>query len=266
TETTTMNQMGNSRKRSAGIKRLSVAKTESHQETRTLKKNISLKLKGNRDIVKRSKNGFYCNVPECASIRSFSSKLRLEIHHKKVHEGITHPFKCEDCGKSYQMLTQLNFHHKTIHLGQFDLFNCEFCGRGFKLRGNLEQHRVIHTGERRFKCPECPMDFKTPHGKKLHIRYAHTGERPYTCDVCGKGFVSSTKLNNHLKCIHHREDRPIICHICGKNFPIQGYLYMHMKTHEKEAAAAAGLPAKRKPRWKKKPEPPVEEEPVSFEG
>ncbi|CAG7725926.1 unnamed protein product, partial [Allacma fusca] len=39
-------------------------------------------------------------------------------------------------------------------------------------------------------------------------------------------------------------------------FPIQGYLYMHMRTHEKEAAAAAGLPVKSKPRWKKKLDAP----------
>ncbi|CAG7820209.1 unnamed protein product, partial [Allacma fusca] len=178
-----------------------------------------------------TKNRFYCNLQECARTQGFNSKEQLEVHHKKVHEGITHPFKCEECGKTFRLLTQMKVHHKNIHLGQFS-FTCEFCGKGFSGRGNLQKHRVIHTDERNFKCAQCPMDFKTAHGRVLHVRYAHTGERPYTCDVCGKGFVSSTKLNNHLKCVHHREDRPIICHICGKNFPIQGYLYMHMRTHD----------------------------------
>ncbi|CAG7825176.1 unnamed protein product, partial [Allacma fusca] len=114
-------------------------------------------------------------MPECAGTRGFSSKDRLEVHQKKVHEGITHPFKCQDCGKAFRLLSTTKLHYKSIHLGQFS-FKCEFCGQGFVSRAALQKHRVIHTKERNYKCSQCPKDFKTVLGRDLHIRYAHTGK------------------------------------------------------------------------------------------
>ena len=38
-------------------------------------------------------------------------------------------------------------------------FRCEVCGRGFSRQEHVRRHMMLHTGERPFKCKDCPMTF-----------------------------------------------------------------------------------------------------------
>ena len=187
-----------------------------------------------KPVPKSPSRVFQCTVKDCKNRKCYPSQELYEMHMKKAHEGITHPFVCDDCGRKFRANKELQNHIKTVHLGQFP-FICQYCAKGFLSLAALNIHLPKHTDERNYKCDQCPEAFKTRSGLLYHTRSAHTGERPFRCDRCGKGFFSSVKLTNHIKCVHNREERPCICHICGKGFPIRNYLYMHLRSHRADS-------------------------------
>ena len=185
---------------------------------------------------KSSSEMYQCTMKGCKNRKFYSSKELYDMHIKKAHEGITHPFVCDECGQKFRAHMELQIHVKTRHLGQYP-FICQYCGKGFLSVAALNIHLPKHTNERNYKCDLCPEAFKTRSGLLYHTRSVHTGERPFRCDRCGKGFYSSVKLTNHIKCVHNREERPCICHVCGKGFPIRNYLYMHLRTHRDDVGS-----------------------------
>ena len=88
--------------------------------------------------------------PECD--KKFYKSQTMNIHVKKVHEGMDRPHKCPgymgiSCSKDFTTSDGLKDHHKIIHLGL--RFNCPFCSKDcFKRRSALKSHvKVQHPLE-----------------------------------------------------------------------------------------------------------------------
>nr|CAD7574298.1 unnamed protein product [Timema californicum] len=130
--------------------------------------------------------------------------------HRKLEHAEEKPYVCSICSESTKTLYEARAHrksHTTVssvseesggNVKEGDKYAslvCEECGAQGIPRVYY-QHRMIHTGERRFPCNVCGKAFKRSHTLVVHKRI-HTGEKPNICDVCGKGFRQRTDMRKH---------------------------------------------------------------------
>ncbi|XP_015260488.1 PREDICTED: zinc finger and SCAN domain-containing protein 31-like [Cyprinodon variegatus] len=82
--------------------------------------------------------------------RPFTKKKNADSQ-RNVQKKLS--FSCKDCGKYFSAKSILN-QHMLIHTGQKP-FTCDLCGRSFSRKGLLNQHIRIHTGQKTFSCDLC---------------------------------------------------------------------------------------------------------------
>lgn len=162
--------------------------------------------------------------------KTFSQKSNLLRHLNFVHSESRNEkkYSCTQCEKSFKEKGSLKKHQRTKHLNEFFRHPCPYCGK-MVAASTMARHKLIHTGERPFKCtvPDCDKYFRSTSEVKRHVLIHHTTERPYKCDVCGKGFIKMCYLNAHAKV--HSGEKPFVCHFCGKAFPTLYSMQRHKK-------------------------------------
>jgi uncharacterized C2H2 Zn-finger protein len=105
---------------------------------------------------------------------------------------------------------------------------CEMCKKTFSSSQYLEQHKIIHRGEKPHVCPDCPAAFADRTSLRNHAR-GHSGDRPFRCPHCpDKAFRRSDNLKYHLS--SHQTERSFMCARCAKSFRTQKDLKSHEKT------------------------------------
>ncbi|KAM3847914.1 zinc finger protein 213-like [Vipera latastei] len=162
---------------------------------------------------------------ECG--KSFNQADHL-ISHKKTHSAQKR-FTCRECGKSFCNNQSLRSHERK-HTGERP-YKCTECGKSFSCSSNLTSHKRIHTGEKPYKCMECGKTFIHSSYLNSHKRI-HTGEKPYQCVDCGEGFRWNCDLTSHKRI--HTGEKPYRCVECGKTFSFSSSLNSHKRTHTTE--------------------------------
>ncbi|QQP41745.1 Uncharacterized protein FKW44_016206, partial [Caligus rogercresseyi] len=79
-------------------------------------------------------------------------------------------------------------------------YQCSICLKEFTSASSLLTHQEEHRSEKRHRCTQCSMAFRSPSGLKRHGNRVHGNEKQgYKCETCGKGFYERHDLLRHLK-------------------------------------------------------------------
>ncbi|XP_026747816.1 zinc finger protein 678-like isoform X2 [Trichoplusia ni] len=118
--------------------------------------------------------------------KKFVKAIRLEEHNLAVHLKAT-PIRCtaQGCNFACSSRAVLRAHSRCVHRHARALRNhvCHACGKTYTTKKSLEGHLRSHTGERPFKCTECPSTFGYEaalynHNKLVHLKPKTGRARP----------------------------------------------------------------------------------------
>ncbi|KAM3604978.1 uncharacterized protein V6R79_018974 [Siganus canaliculatus] len=209
---------------------------------------------------------FQCDI----CLQRYSTKSNLTVH-KKKHASDA-PFqkkehKCPFCSKLHASKKTLAKHVRRFHPDHIQEFvtkrkrksegwKCAICLKTFTRRPHLQEHMILHSQDRPFKCSFCDEYFKSRFtrlkhqekfhlgpfpceicgrqfndtgNRKRHIECTHGGKRKWTCFVCGKSVRERTTLREHLRI--HSGEKPHLCSICGQSFRYSSSYRLHLRVH-----------------------------------
>ena len=89
--------------------------------------------------------------------------------------------------------------------------------------------RIIHEGEKDYKCEFCPKSLYTIQGLNFHISAIHEEKKEHMCESCGKSFNQPYTLQRHKHTVHegHKDHK---CIFCGLSFAQSWTLRRHVDT------------------------------------
>ncbi|KAL5022190.1 hypothetical protein ScPMuIL_001345 [Solemya velum] len=165
---------------------------------------------------------------QCGASFNFNHSYKL---HLLKHSG-QRPYTCGECGKTYLTANHLKIHTEAVH-GNKKNYSCHFCGRLFSYTTSLKMHVMSHTGERPYQCGQCTQRFINSHSLKYHMESHHsTGER-FECDVCGKSYKTAFLMKSHRR-RHTAAGTRFMCDVCGRQFMFRSTLDAHSVVHHEE--------------------------------
>jgi len=104
-------------------------------------------------------------------------------------------FKCKICGEFCKSKRYLVAHIQS-HFGGG--YKCDYpgCTSVFKENAKLKRHKLVHTGEKAFKCKFCGLMFSLRHNLKTHEK-THTREDLLKCRLCPYETIQKSNLKLH---------------------------------------------------------------------
>lgn len=184
---------------------------------------------------------FQCDI----CLQRYSTKSNLTVH-KKKHASDA-PFqkkehKCPFCNKLHASKKTLAKHVRRFHPDHIQEFltkrkrksegwKCAICLKSFTRRPHLQEHMILHTQDRPFKCSFCDEHFKSRFARLKHQEKYHLG--PFPCEICGRQFNDTGNRKRHIECTHGGK-RKWTCYVCGKSVRERTTLREHLRIHSGE--------------------------------
>ena len=150
-------------------------------------------------------------------------------------------YPCPFCGKQFARGGDLN-RHKLIHTGVRP-HKCDICAKAFARKDHLKNHKSVHLRSlpseaalprrpKKYPCPALACDKKFRHRAELRCHYrTHTGEKPFKCNFDGCERAFTREGDLRRHKLVHSDVRPHKCDICDKAFNRKDNLKNHKNTH-----------------------------------
>ncbi|XP_054899901.1 PR domain zinc finger protein 15 isoform X3 [Poeciliopsis prolifica] len=152
----------------------------------------------------------------------------LVIHREQLPDPAVQKYihPCEMCGRIFNSIGNLE-RHKIIHTG-VKSHCCEKCGKSFARKDMLKEHLRVHDDNRDYLCAECGKGMKTKHALRHHMKL-HKGIKEYECKECNRKFAQKVNMLKHFK--RHTGVKDFMCELCGKTFSERTTLETHKLIH-----------------------------------
>ncbi|XP_063303071.1 PR domain zinc finger protein 15 [Pelobates fuscus] len=175
-----------------------------------------------------AENGYDCSICH----RRFALKATYHAHMVIHRENLPDPevqkyiHPCGDCGRIFNSIGNLE-RHKLIHSG-VKSHGCEQCGKSFARKDMLKEHMRVHDNIREYLCAECGKGMKTKHALRHHMKL-HKGIKEYECMECHRKFAQKVNMLKHYK--RHTGIKDFMCELCGKTFSEKNTMETHKLIH-----------------------------------
>ncbi|XP_012683088.2 PR domain zinc finger protein 15 isoform X2 [Clupea harengus] len=172
--------------------------------------------------------GYGCGICNRRFALKATYNAHLVIHREQLPDPAVqryiHP--CEMCGRIFNSIGNLE-RHRIIHTG-VKSHACEQCGKSFARKDMLKEHLRVHDNIRDFLCAECGKGMKTKHALRHHMKL-HKGIKEYECKECNRKFAQKVNMLKHYK--RHTGIKDFMCELCGKTFSERNTMEIHKLIH-----------------------------------
>ncbi|XP_028158561.1 zinc finger protein 676-like [Ostrinia nubilalis] len=151
-----------------------------------------------------NKNRYECS--DCNKVFSHLATYQAHLKYSRAHASEdVFKFPCPMCNKGYPTKEAMQDHFNYQHLGK-TAHKCPVCEKPLASRANVEKHMMRVHGKKKEKprnhvCHVCKKGFTDKKALNQHL-VIHSGDRPLACDVCQQTFKHKASLYTHRKRVH----------------------------------------------------------------
>ena len=176
-------------------------------------------------------NGFMCLICD----KLFKTKEKETDHMVKTHKN---DLKCDKCDKTFDTSLTFDGHIKECFGEESKkTYTCKECQNGYEWCSTkmLELHWVQEHKVHKKVCKICGVQERNHLDLKNHIKKIHDQITKHQCHHCGKHFLSSSKLNVHLRKAHNEMAFIWKCQYCQKELNNASMLKDHINAKHEQS-------------------------------